>query len=414
MRGFRKETAILMYNGTVKNANEIVIGDIIMGDDSTERKVLNVIHSRGKLFKVEPTDSTMPYYCTIDSIFCLKNNTSPKLSVEKGKYPRYRVRYLESYQDEYPNYTLTKLKHKTYNYHYHEDTKDHQYEKAKIDLERVFSEYHEGFPLHELEMVHYLEQKGGFYNQIVFYRTGIEFNNPINQELSPYLLGAWLGDGTSLDTVITNIDQELIDYLYEEANRMGLRIHRGHDTEKGRGSLNYRFTSGIRKEGSNKFMTFLKVNKLLGNKHIPDHYKINTRENRLALLAGLIDTDGHYNIECNYYVIVQKNKVLSYDIAFLIRSLGFWCHIRPVKSGCMYKGEMRMGDYFSISFAGKNLSEIPILLPRKIAPLQLHHRRKNEMHFKANITEDRIDDCYQFELSGNHRFVLADFKVVHD
>ena len=45
---------------------------------------------------------------------------------------------------------------------------------------------------------------------------------------------------------------------------------------------------------------------VLGNKHIPHLYKANSREVRLQVLAGLIDTDGHQH--GNTYDIIQKNK----------------------------------------------------------------------------------------------------------
>lgn len=413
MRGLKSNTEILMYDGTVKTADQIVAGDIIMGDDSTARVVYITTHFRETLYKIAPTDSTEPYFATMNSILCLKNNTSPKLHHDKGKYPRYRVHYLESIIEEFPTHSLTKLKHKTINHHYHQFSKEDKYDKAKEDLDRLFNLYHLGFPLHELEMVNYLKESKTFYNQIVSYRTGITFNNTLKQELSPYLLGAWIGDGTSSAPNITNIDFELIEFLYQEAKRMNMSLIQGVDTQQHQGWMTYYFRPIIKKNGTNFFKNFLKKNNLLDNKHIPYHYKINTRENRLLLLAGLIDTDGYYH-EHNHYEIIQKSELISNDVVFLIRSLGFWCHIRPCVKGCMYKGEMRNGDYFRMSFGGDNLHEIPVLLPRKMAPVQTKRRQKNAMHYKVNITEDEEDDCVSFEVSGNHRFVLSDFKVVHD
>ena len=94
----------------------------------------------------------------------------------------------------------------------------------------------------------------------------------------------------------------------------------------------------------------------------------------------MIDTDGYYGVT-NYYEIIQKNELVSNDLVFLIRSLGFWCHIKPCIKGCMYKGKMRNGNYFRMTFGGDHLHEIPVLLPRKIAPVQTKRRQKNAMHF---------------------------------
>ena len=49
---FGEKTPILMFDGTIKNVENIKINDEIMGDDSTKRKVLSVVHSEGQLYKV--------------------------------------------------------------------------------------------------------------------------------------------------------------------------------------------------------------------------------------------------------------------------------------------------------------------------------------------------------------------------
>ncbi|UWF82784.1 MAG: Homing endonuclease [Bacteriophage sp.] len=45
---------------------------------------------------------------------------------------------------------------------------------------------------------------------------------------------------------------------------------------------------------ANWLLNELRNLKVLNNKHIPDDYIFDSRENRLKLLAGLIDTDGWY------------------------------------------------------------------------------------------------------------------------
>ena len=54
-------------------------------------------------------------------------------------------------------------------------------------------------------------------------------------------------------------------------------------------------------------MDFLKENNLILNKHIPHHYKCNSRQNQLSLLAGIIDSDGYCYHNC--YEIVQKKRI---------------------------------------------------------------------------------------------------------
>ena len=47
-----KGTKLLMYDGSVKCVEDIVVGDLLMGDDSTPRRVLSLARGREELFKV--------------------------------------------------------------------------------------------------------------------------------------------------------------------------------------------------------------------------------------------------------------------------------------------------------------------------------------------------------------------------
>lgn len=47
-----KDTPIMMYNGTIKMVQDVNVDDIIMGDDSTPRRVLSTVNGREQLYKV--------------------------------------------------------------------------------------------------------------------------------------------------------------------------------------------------------------------------------------------------------------------------------------------------------------------------------------------------------------------------
>jgi intein/homing endonuclease len=70
---------------------------------------------------------------------------------------------------------------------------------------------------------------------------------------------------------------------------------------------------------------------MINNKHIPHIYKCNSSENRLKLLAGLIDSDGHL-IKNGGYEFTQKNEKLMDDVIYLARSLGFSCNKKVKKT----------------------------------------------------------------------------------
>ena len=54
----------------------------------------------------------------------------------------------------------------------------------------------------------------------------------------------------------------------------------------------------------NVFLNTLKELNMINNKHIPYVYKCNSRENRLKLLAGLLDSDG--NLSNGSFEFTQK------------------------------------------------------------------------------------------------------------
>ena len=80
-RGLKEATKILMYDGTVKKVENIQIGDLIMGDDSTPRKVNQVINGQDILYKISPNDSTKPYYVHGNHIICLRYSMKPFITL---------------------------------------------------------------------------------------------------------------------------------------------------------------------------------------------------------------------------------------------------------------------------------------------------------------------------------------------
>jgi replicative DNA helicase len=136
------------------------------------------------------------------------------------------------------------------------------------------------------------------------YKVGIEFPKK-DIEIDPYIIGLWLGDGSSNHAAITCQDAVILKYLREKIIEYDCYLQY-------RSGYTYGFTTlkkYTNKGRENYIKTILNKYNLLNNKHIPDNYKINSRENRLKLLAGLIDSDGYYH--CKTYEISQKNNTLQ-------------------------------------------------------------------------------------------------------
>ena len=147
--------------------------------------------------------------------------------------------------------------------------------------------------------------------------------------VDPYVLGTWLGDGTSKSSGITSADPEIIyeiqrrNYVVEKSEKSKnwtigkARYYRIDVPQKAQEFL------GLKKGRCKKTLTgCYKVLDVFDNKHIPIEYLRASEEQRLDLLKGLMDTDGHIGNgnSCNYY---STNARLANDVEELVISLGF-------------------------------------------------------------------------------------------
>ena len=190
--------------------------------------------------------------------------------------------------------------------------------------------------------------------------------------IPPYILGTWLGDGHSATPSLTNIDIPIIEAWKNYGESIGYNITTSNTKERKTnvkiGETPYIQSYHIVKPKgggrNNIFKDNLKIYNILNNKHIPDEYLYNTIDNRLKLLAGLIDTDG--SLTRQSYEISQKNETLSNDIIKLCRSLGFYTRVTKGEKSCMYNGEKKIGVYYRIIISLNQFSrEVPVLLDRK-------------------------------------------------
>jgi deoxycytidine triphosphate deaminase len=145
--------------------------------------------------------------------------------------------------------------------------------------------------------------------------------------IDPYVLGIWLGDGTSTKAELTCADPAILDELVRAGcavdHRAGQYPYRywiggaGHtkDAKTERFVRNGSLSSALRNQG------------LLGNKHVPRDYLVAGLAQRTALLQGLMDSDGYVDGygRCEF---TSTLECLADAVVELAASLGF----RPVKS----------------------------------------------------------------------------------
>lgn len=66
-----KGTPILMYDGTIKNVEDVQVGDLLMGDDSKPRKVLSLARGKDKMYRINPINGDS-FVCNEPHILSLK------------------------------------------------------------------------------------------------------------------------------------------------------------------------------------------------------------------------------------------------------------------------------------------------------------------------------------------------------
>jgi len=208
-----------------------------------------------------------------------------------------------------------------------------------------------------------------------------KFNKPIVRstdkilKIPPYILGVWLGGGKSKGTKITNVGDCIIKELANFVEKNNLRFYN-----------------------------------LLSNKHIPIDYFNSSLENRLMLLAGLLDTDGYLNNRTKQtYEIVQKNKALAYDIFYLARSCGMHSTIKKINRSCT--NNKATGSYYQISLT-RGFENIPCKVRRKQAISIANQKRPTTRAGVRNITSLGVGNYYGFTLDGNNLFLHADCTVL--
>ena len=351
-----KGTKVLMFDGTIKAVEDVATGDLLMGPDSQPRRVVSTCTGREMLCRVTPTKGD-PYVVNESHILSLKiTGSGHRTTAPNGK---------KCSGGDVVNVSVA------------------EYLTATKTLKHI--------------------AKG--------WRSGIDFNNPENKSIvPPYILGAWLGDGTSIRPEICSVDDEVIAEWRRYAESIGHEFR----VKRCRGKVNQyallRPTGSVigRGKRTNLFLNELRRLGVVGSKHIPFKFKTDTRERRLELLAGILDTDGYLNH--NYFDLVVKQRQLAEDIAFLARSLGLAAYCKQCRKTCTNTGAS--AEYYRISISG-DVDIIPCRVPRRQA--QPRCQKKNVLMTGIKVEKIGVGDYYGFEIEGPDRlFLLGDFTVTHN
>lgn len=340
-----KGTRIICADGSLKPVEDVVVGDRLLGVKGY-RKVLRLHRGEDDMYKIVPKKG--------DPFIVNKGHILHLYKTNEGKnYP--------SCQPRYDDITVGDYLTKSANYKH----------------------------LHKLVSV-------GLCN----------FLSNSKLEVEPYMLGLLLGDGYIKNggVNITTMRQEVRNYIYEYADKYGYSIRddfKGGDNK----AHTYHIVSrkgnvGLMKERLVKIGVY---GKTAENKYIPVQYLSASVEQRLELLAGLLDTDSYYSESKNYHEYCTKSTQLSNDVLFLCRSLGFMC-IRKSKV-------VNKVTYYRLSISG-DLDIIPNKV--EIRKGKKRKQKKSVLFTGFDVEYVGKGEYYGFTLDGDHLYCDEQFFIHHN
>jgi len=251
----------------------------------------------------------------------------------------------------------------------------------------------------------------------------VEFS-PRGVPMDPYALGLLLGDGcitTATTPSFSTADPELA---------VALRATLPNTDVFRKAELDY----VLRRKGggrggvivANPVTAVLRVLKLAGTrsgtKFVPDDYLYNSSEVRLALLQGLLDTDGGPVTQDARTCRIQYSTTsprLKEDVLFLVRSLGgvaYW-HMRHLAGRAPGRAYGRPVYYRADAYV------IDIRLPEGIAPFRLARKRDlydtsgggRPMRFIDSIEPAGEEETVCIQVAAEDSlYVTDDFLLTHN
>lgn len=343
------DTPIMMFDGTIKMVQDVQVGDLLIGPDSKPRRVLSLARGREMLYRVTPVKGD-PYTVNESHILSLRRtNTSSD--------PRYPS---QARGGEIVNICV----------------------RDYVKSSKRFKHVHKGW------------------------RASVDFSSVQKLPVPAYVIGAWLGDGTTGKLSFTTGDTEIAIEFAKYAKSVGMTfsVHPNSDWSV---VVNMVSSGGKYGRGGSPFGNALRDLGIFNEKRIPHCYKTASRRDRFELLAGIIDTDGYHGGK-GFDLTLKSEKLLD-DVIFVARSLGFACYKRTVQKVCHNNGVE--GTYYQCHINGP-VDLVPCRLPRKFAAPR--RQKKNVLNVGIKVEPIGEGEYYGFEIDGDHLYLLGDFTVTHN
>ena len=224
--------------------------------------------------------------------------------------------------------------------------------------------------------------------------------------LEPYLLGLWLGDGTTHSSNLTCADDETI----ERVRSMGYPVR---DVSTKTAPFSWSISSGSKGLYADKSSFYKKLERLgvLHNKHIPEEYMNASIEQRLELLQGLMDTDGFISKGQGQCEFVQKRPYLARQVYRLVASLGMRPRLLEKRAMCCGKD---CGMVYRVLFHAYR--ERPVFkLSRKLSRMRSRPEKRGLQDYRQIVRCDPVPSvpvrCIEVD-SHDHCYLASEGHII--
>jgi hypothetical protein len=254
------ETLVRMFDGRVCRADQVEVGDLLMGPDSTPRRVLNTCEGVAPMYEVSPKVGS-PFRCTGNHPVTVVTKRISGRNPPRGGSPVL-----------------------------------HEIEAATLSTFPNWKMDNYGLKSAQVEYPHQ------------------------NVPIDPYIYGLWLGDGDTNGPTLTNVDHEVVEAWCSYFTERGYSVKALKHPER---ACRYG-VSWPHRSKHNPMCDFVRSSvNLNGSKFIRSDYLLGSVKQRLELLAGLIDTDGYlantfYEISSSRPSLADGIQTLAESLGFRV------------------------------------------------------------------------------------------------
>jgi ATP-dependent Lon protease len=245
------------------------------------------------------------------------------------------------------------------------------------------------------------------------------YSDPL--EIHPYILGILLSEGQHNRVSVSNGDQSIINRLSSLIETYGCKLTKRSKFDYDIVKIDHNCADNINKE-CNKSLIDLHLiandlkDCLAHQKFIPEKYKFTSAENRLELLAGILDGDGGPCDKSNCIEYSSSSYQLSMDVKFLVESFGGRASYFVGDAWYTYKGEKKRGKDRHRLFINLPEDIIPFFSNSKIARYKETMEKKRFLpRFISNISYVGKKEATCILINHpDHLYITNNFIVTHN